>query len=76
MLCQKGKKRDGQTHWGWVVEGGVGSSYDECMGRVLSCASNLLKEGRAISLLDVLHSVTLRIPPAVFRPKSVSFSEK
>lgn len=77
MFCPKGKKRDGQTPWGrvWGVGWGAPTVY-EYMGRVLSCVSNLLKEGRAIFLLDVLHSVTLRIPPAVFRLKSVSFSEK
>lgn len=66
-----------ETWWanplGWVVGAGVELlQCSECIGRVLSLVSNLLKEGRDIFLLDVLHSVTLRIPPAVFRPKSVS----
>ena len=77
MFCPKGKKRAGQTPGAglWGVGWGAPTVY-EYTGRVLSRVSNLLKEGRAIVLLDVLHSVTLKIPPAVFRLKLVSFSEK
>lgn len=49
---------------------------DEGFQQFLSHVGNLCEGKKPFLALDVLHSVTLRIPPAVFRPKSVSFREK